>query len=245
MVLIAALLTLAPVQVLERAHSHNDYAHSRPLLDALDNGFASVEADLFLVDGKLLVGHSKKELKPDRTFQALYLKPLQERAKKNSGWIYLRYYGVFWVLVDLKDNGKEAYKAFKSALEAMPDFKSVRFVISGDRPIDDLIRDNGRRAGLDGRWGDLNKKISPSVMPWISESWGSHFKWDGKGQMPKAERGKLASMVKTVHAQGYKLRFWGTPDIEAVWSQEWASGVDWINTDRLTDLRRWIIKKIP
>ena len=31
-------------------HAHNDYLHSRPLLDALDQGFDSVEADVFLVN---------------------------------------------------------------------------------------------------------------------------------------------------------------------------------------------------
>ena len=45
-----------PVAPLARAHAHNDYLHERPLLDALDHGFTSVEADIFLVDGKLLGG---------------------------------------------------------------------------------------------------------------------------------------------------------------------------------------------
>jgi len=47
-----------------RAHSHNDYAHTRPLLDALDQGFCSVEADIYLENGQLLVGHDKKDLTP-------------------------------------------------------------------------------------------------------------------------------------------------------------------------------------
>ena len=38
-----------------RAHAHNDYEHPRPLLDALDHRFGSVEADIYLVDGQLLV----------------------------------------------------------------------------------------------------------------------------------------------------------------------------------------------
>ena len=61
----------AAVEPLAQAHAHNDYLHARPLFDALDHGFASVEADIFLVDGKLLVGHAKSELKADRTLQAL------------------------------------------------------------------------------------------------------------------------------------------------------------------------------
>ena len=42
---------------LGRAHAHNDYEHTRPLLDALDCGFGSIEADVHLVDGRLLVAH--------------------------------------------------------------------------------------------------------------------------------------------------------------------------------------------
>ena len=51
---------------LENAHAHNDYLHERPLFEALDLGFNSVEADIFLVDGQLLVGHSRDQLKPER-----------------------------------------------------------------------------------------------------------------------------------------------------------------------------------
>ena len=72
----------APVVPLRQAHAHNDYAHSRPLLDALDHGFCSVEADVFLVKDKLLVGHTFLELKPNRTLESLYLDPLLERVKR-------------------------------------------------------------------------------------------------------------------------------------------------------------------
>ena len=41
---------------LGQAHAHNDYYHKRPLLDALSHGFCSVEADVFLKNGRLLVG---------------------------------------------------------------------------------------------------------------------------------------------------------------------------------------------
>jgi hypothetical protein len=50
----AALVALAgpaePVP-LTRAHAHNDYLHARPLFDALDHGFCSVEADVWGVNG--------------------------------------------------------------------------------------------------------------------------------------------------------------------------------------------------
>src|SRR5437764_15141577 len=61
----------APIRPLTRAHAHNDYEHIRPLWDALDRGFGSVEADIWLTGDLLLVAHDKKQVKPDRTLEAL------------------------------------------------------------------------------------------------------------------------------------------------------------------------------
>lgn len=58
-----------------RAHAHNDYLHTRPLLDALDHRFGSVESDIFLVGKQLLVAHDPVELDPTRTLESLYLAP--------------------------------------------------------------------------------------------------------------------------------------------------------------------------
>jgi hypothetical protein len=74
-----------PVKALRGAHAHNDYEHERPLIDALAHGFQSVEADVFLVEGKLLVAHNLKDVKEDRTFEGLYLDPLLSRVKANQG----------------------------------------------------------------------------------------------------------------------------------------------------------------
>src|SRR5947207_7295225 len=79
---------LGKVVPLPQAHAHNDYEHTRPLLDALDNGFCSVEADIHLVDGRLLVAHDRAHVRPDRTLQSLYLDPLRERATHNGGRVY-------------------------------------------------------------------------------------------------------------------------------------------------------------
>src|SRR5438094_10005703 len=81
---------LAPEQPrpLTRVHAHNDYEHKCPLFDALDHGFCSVEADIYLVDGQLLVAHMRSQVKPERTLEKLYLDPLRERVKQNGGRVY-------------------------------------------------------------------------------------------------------------------------------------------------------------
>src|SRR5436309_14120287 len=78
----------ATVKPLPRAHAHNDYEHARPLLDALDHGFCSIEADVWLVEGKLLVAHDRNKVKAERTLQTLYLEPLRERARVHGGRVY-------------------------------------------------------------------------------------------------------------------------------------------------------------
>src|SRR4030095_11776928 len=84
------LATAAEPTPLLNAHAHNDYEHTRPLLDALDRGFCSIEGDVWLIGGQLLVAHDRGKTKPGRTLQALYLDPLQARVKQNGGRVYPR-----------------------------------------------------------------------------------------------------------------------------------------------------------
>ena len=68
--LLGALLLAQPCSSAPRplinAHAHNDYEHPRPLLDALDHGFCSVEADIYLVEGQLLVAHNRSDVSKER-----------------------------------------------------------------------------------------------------------------------------------------------------------------------------------
>ena len=59
-------------------HSHNDYWRTVPLFDALAAGCTGVEADIWLRDGDILVGHDESSLTLNRTLRSLYLNPLQQ-----------------------------------------------------------------------------------------------------------------------------------------------------------------------
>ncbi|KAF2273146.1 uncharacterized protein EI97DRAFT_425053 [Westerdykella ornata] len=61
-----------PVQ----CHSHNDYWHRNPLYDALSAGCVGIEADVWLFQNELFVGHNTNELTLNRTFRSLYVDPL-------------------------------------------------------------------------------------------------------------------------------------------------------------------------
>ncbi|KAF1921585.1 PLC-like phosphodiesterase [Ampelomyces quisqualis] len=57
-------------------HSHNDYWRRVPLYDALRWGCTGVEADVWLFDEELYVGHSTNALTPNKTFRSMYVDPL-------------------------------------------------------------------------------------------------------------------------------------------------------------------------
>ena len=239
-----------PVTPLARAHAHNDYLHRRPLLDALDQGFCSVEADVFLVDGDLLVAHTRFGLWQKETLRALYLDPLSHRVKENNGRVYADG-TVFTLLIDIKRDGAAAYKVLDKMLAEYPDVfsvvkngeyteKAITVVISGSRPVASIEADTERYAGIDGRLSDLDSDKPVHLLPLISDQWSSHFKWRGRDEMPAEEKEKLTAIVKKVHDKGRRLRFWGIPDRPLVWKTLREAGVDMINTDNLSGLSQML-----
>jgi len=97
------------------AHAHNDYLHERPLFDALEKGFRSLEADVFAVGDSLYVAHDRKDIQPGRTLRALYLEPLIEYVSDNGGFIYDSTHPLI-LLVDIKDDGISTYKLLDGIL---------------------------------------------------------------------------------------------------------------------------------
>jgi len=240
----------ASVTLVPRAHAHNDYYHSRPLLDALDQGFCSVEADVFLVDGRLLVGHWRNELRPERTLQRLYLDPLFERVKTNGGAVHPGG-GEFTLLVDIKEDGQKTYETLREVLQDYNDMltsvkdgrlqrRAVRIILSGNRPIAVVAARRSRRVALDGRMPDLDSNKPAHLFPLISDSWRNHFTWRGRGTMPEDQRSKLAQMVAQAHRAGRRLRFWAIPDRPDAWQTLYDAGVDLINTDNLEGLGKFL-----
>lgn len=240
---------------LPRAHSHNDYWRKRPLQDALECGFCSIEADIFLVDGKLLVGHDTHELRPERTLESLYLDPLQARAKQFRGKIYPDA-PHFYLLIDIKSDAQATYAALHKTLERYDDLltryegerkieRAVQAVLSGNRiPLGQLRRERVRFVGYDGRLGDLDSDAPAALAPWVSDNWMRLFRWNGRGAFPEEERAKLTQLVQQAHTKGYKLRFWATADLPSVWEVLWDAGVDLIGTDTPYALRDFMWGKL-
>ncbi|WP_084734775.1 phosphatidylinositol-specific phospholipase C/glycerophosphodiester phosphodiesterase family protein [Actinophytocola xinjiangensis] len=247
------------VRPLAKAHAHNDYEHDRPLFDALANGFTSVEADLYLVDGELLVAHDPEDLDPARTLRSLYLEPLRRLVL--SGGIYRGRPVDFQLLIDLKTEGESTYAALDAELRT-PRYRflwtafryervwrgPVTAVVSGNRPRATMAAQRDRLAFYDGRIAnpdDLGPGSSATLTPLVSDNWTTLFSWNGIGEMPAAERARLREIVATAHDAGQRVRFWATPDQPgaaryAVWRELVAADVDHLNTDDLAGLAEFL-----
>ena len=239
---------------LVRAHAHNDYEHTRPLFDALDHGFCGVEADVWLVDGKLLVAHDRNQVKPERTLQALYLDPLRDRIRANGGRVYANGPEIL-LLIDVKSDAEQTYAALRGVLqqyaEVLTSYRdgsiqtnAVIAVISGNRAPKLMAAEPLRYAFVDGRYEDLEGAGSRSLIPLLSDNWGKVFKWSWNGPMPDEERERLKQIVNQAHSQGRRLRFWATPDRPEVWALLYEAGVDLINTDDLEGLQKFLLERM-
>ncbi|KAK4901136.1 Altered inheritance of mitochondria protein 6 [Elasticomyces elasticus] len=164
-----------------RCHSHNDYWRHIPLFDALHWGCTGVEADVWLFDEELYVGHNLASLTPNRTFESLYVNPLVDLLEKmnpHTKFANISGHGVFDVdgsqtlvlLVDFKTNGNELFPVVSRQLEALrsKDYlsywngtqlnkRAVTVVGTGNTPFDLVIADTDYRdiffdAPLDQMW---------------------------------------------------------------------------------------------
>src|SRR5690348_13652537 len=89
LVLLACISQAQPKHyTIANAHSHNDYEQPTPFWIAYNQGFGSIEVDIFLHNDSLLVAHSVDELSLHRTLEQYYLQPLANCIQKNKEYVY-------------------------------------------------------------------------------------------------------------------------------------------------------------
>lgn len=244
----------AQILILPNAYAHNDYWHRRPLLDALENGFTYVEADVFLRKDRLIVAHILPCLKKKRTLEDLYLKPLlayiQDQEKSRGMHRAARV--PLTLMIDIKSDANKTYEALIVLLEKYKSILSryeggflsmgnVTVVITGHKPYN-LINCNGNRlVFMDEDLKLAGKDSTLNIYPIASCKYSSIVKWKGKGNIPASEMQKLEYYVEQAHKNGRKVRLWGSPENKIVWTELLKCKVDLINTNKLKTLRQFLI----
>ena len=220
-----------------RVHSHNDYAQKRPFWGAYEAGADSIEADVFLEGGELLVAHSRKELKKENTLRRLYLEPLRTVFRKNDGRV--RANGKpLQLVIDLK-SGKPALDAllamieregFRECFDIAKNPAAARLSVGGDiSEIKDFLSypdyvffsvPSSRKMD-DGQY----RRVS-----WISDYARIYTKWRS-GAMAEDDKKKIRDAAAQAHAKGVPYRLWGFPDHAEAWRLSRELGLDYLNTD--------------
>jgi hypothetical protein len=233
-------IAAAPAFGQMRGHAHNDYVHPRPLLEAVQLGFASVEADVHAIGGRLLVAHDHPAPGAP-ALAALYLRPLDSLVRLHGGRVWAEDTTRLLLMIDFKTEAAATYAALKNelarfpALYCQPGACPVKIFISGSRPVEQLQNDGFPGLALDGRPDDLGKGFTAEQMPVVSDNYWRWCNWNGRSQPDAAQFDRIRELARRVHGEGRLLRLWAMPDHPAAWEKLAAAGVDLINTDRLAE----------
>ncbi len=235
------------VYTVANLHSHNDYEKPFPFWEAYNQGFGSIEADIFLQQNKLVIAHDTIQLKLGRTLDSFYLQPLQRCIQKNNGYPYASPMQSLQLLIDLKTDSSATLDKLVEKLKLYPVITSspgVKIVITGNRPAVASFNSYPSWIYFDG---ELNVDYPPTALSRIemlSDNFKTYSAWNGKGVIPAKEKKILDSMVAKAQRLHKKVRFWNAPDLINSWYGFMKLGVDYINTDHIYNAASFI-KQLP
>jgi hypothetical protein len=220
-------------------HAHNDYQKPDPLINALRYKVFAIEADIYLLDNKILVAHDKKELATAPTLDSLYLQPIIKLFKQHKGTISADKNYAPALMIDIKENGEGVIAALikllsshRSVFDRSVNKKALQIVISGDRTISSKWSSYPTYILFDGRPYENYDSAAIKRIAFISDSYTKYVN-------SQDSTTQLKDLVQKVHAMGKLLRLWAANDNPQSWKKLQQLGVDIINTDKVTECRKY------
>ena len=233
---------------LRRGHSHNDYEQRHPLHDALDQHLYSVEADIWLRRGKILISHIGWSFKG--SLEDLYLNPLQQLVNRQGS---VQGDGrIFFLWLDIKDGSAALRAALHQLLTKYPMLTTfggrqgvpgmVTVILTGDEDSKAkfVSEHSERRACRDSNYISVKDAPGDDRWSWYAIKWSDYMHWNGNGPLTPGERQRLVKVTALAHSKGRRLRFWGVPGLEVVWKAALDAGVDQVSADDLPRLHRFL-----
>ncbi|KAJ5912789.1 hypothetical protein N7504_001672 [Penicillium tannophilum] len=168
---------LLPIPV----HSHNDYWRQEPFWTGLSKGCTSTEADIWLYNDTLYVGHDQSALTKERTLESLYINPILDvlgrqnpespfvtGPTKNGVWDTTPDQTLYF-FIDVKTSGPETFKAALQALKPLREkgylskveggkitYGPVTIIGTGETPLDMVTSVSDRDYFFDAPLANLN-----------------------------------------------------------------------------------------
>ncbi len=243
LLILSIALCTAGAQV--KMHAHNDYAKPLPLFDALQQHSFSIEVDIFLVKGQLLVGHTLKETTKKKTLSSLYINPIIALFKKHHGSVSADSSYKTSLVIDIKQNGPEIlqelvkiFQPLRSYFDRSVNPHAVQLIISGDRgPISEW-KNYPAYLFFDGRPFEEYDQEAIDKIAMISDNYYKYL----NPRNNTGDTAKIIAVISKAHEWNKPFRFWGSPDTETAWKLLKQCGADIINTDKLRECREFFNK---
>ena len=218
-------------------HSHNDYLREVPLYEALAVGCSGVEADVWLTDNDLLVGHTKDSITPDRSLHSLYIEPLvsiithQNQLNSSSQGAVK---GIFetspdtslTLLIDIKSSGTDTLPIILQHLEPLRSQSwlthfdgtkvvpgPITVVGTGNTPFDLLVSNKTYRdMFFDAPLDQLDdSKYDSTNSYYASVPFDKAIGKVSHGTLSAQQVDTVGTQVGSAIAGGLKARYWKTP----------------------------------
>ncbi|KAI4939442.1 uncharacterized protein J4E92_000727 [Alternaria infectoria] len=221
-------------------HSHNDYWRDVPFYSGLSQGAISTEADVWLLNGTLYVGHEPAALTDKRTLQSLYLEPILDTLHRlNPKTRFVQpgeQNGVFdtssgqtlYFFIDLKTAADETWPAVLEALEPLRSGdwlttydgtnlrkNPVTVIGTGNTQLSDVLASSPRDVFFDAPLADLNESkyadLTANESPIASTNFASSFGEVRKREFNDTQLETLRSQLDMAHEKGIMARYWNQP----------------------------------
>jgi len=241
------MICTSQTQPLQYGHAHNDYLHRRPLHDALELGYTSIEIDLYYIYNRAKVSHTPLMLCLKPRLKPLYFDPLRKIIKTNGGTVFQNDSTQLTLMIEFKHAPDKLYAYVKEMLTEFEDILEIPFgknkrwgpvkiILMRGPSIEVLLNEETPYFAIDGRASHLSSSIDSDLIPRISMNYNNYFTWRGKGPMPVHEKELLDEFVASAKKRNRQIRFWAMPHNELIWETFILAGVDVINVD---DLKRY------
>lgn len=234
------------------AYAHNDYANAHPLTDALALGFRGAEADVFLVDGVLRVGHDRRAARAGGSLESLYLAPLRALVARCG---QLTADGrPFFLALEIKETSPAAHDSlisllgqYRELLEASSRGRpALNVVLVGWHPstpavsgtVDALVGWQHRIANANEHLPTLDARVRL-----LSVDYGKTM---GRWWVTAAGRRRWLAQLRNVKASAPNrmLRVHNVPTDGRIYAELLAAGVDLIGTKQLPETARLLAKSM-
>jgi alkaline phosphatase len=229
------------------AHSHNDYQNDIPFWSAYYAGFGSIEADIFAVNGELMVAHEENEITAERTLDQLYIQPIVKLFKTNGGKVCAKNSNSFQLIIELKSSVEPTLSLLIHKLDQYPEVfnqkinkNAIRVIITGNQPLPSSFDNYPDYIYFDGNLNQPYTSAQLKRVPLFSLNLKEYTNWNGKANIPLNEAKRISQVIDSVHQLGSKIRFWDAPDIINAWKALMNMKVDYLNTDKISKLSEYL-----